>query len=345
MASDERKKRATINDVAELAGVAVGTVSRYLNNMEIRKSNRQEIERAIETLGFQRNAIAAAMKNVRTGLIGLLVPVFDEFHAELLNHLVRVFRQENCSIITYCHDSDAGLLRNAIDFFAGQRIDALIMAGSPDAAQSVAHLIDLNIPVVIYNNDVAGPKVDRVFVDNANASFRAVSHLIETGHKRIAHISGASTDSSGVQRREGYERALQAHGIALRGEYLQQSNWSLESGYDAVQTLMSLSEPPTAVYCANYQMTMGVLEWMREHRLSTPDDLAIVSFDDVELFRLYDGGVTAVAQPVPQIANSIKSYVMSRLLGGDVPDIRSRTLDCDIILRGSSGKPIARNQE
>ena len=84
-------------------------------------------------------------------------------------------------------------------------------------------------------------------------------------------------------------------------------------------------------------MTIGILEWMREHGLRVPDDLAVVSFDDVELFRLYDGGITAVMQPIGKIAESIASYVLSRLSGSELPDIRTRTLDCNIILRGSSG--------
>jgi LacI family transcriptional regulator len=336
---DIRKKRSTISDVAERAGVAIGTVSRYMNGQEIRKGNRQQIEEAIEALGFRRNAAAMAMKNARTGIIGFLVPTFDEFHAELLGHLARIFRQTNHTMLTYCHEDDTRLLNEAMNFFVGQQVDALVMAGLPEATELLTPYTDNDIPVVIYNNDVRGPRVDRVFVDNIKASIRAVSHLIDTGHPKVALCAGRDIDTSGSQRRTGYELALKKRGLPLREDYVVYGDWSVEGGYSAAQSLMSLSDPPTAIFSASYRMTIGILEWMREHGLRTPQDLAIVSFDDVDLFRLYDEGITAVAQPIGQIAEAIASYVGSRINNPEVADIRSRTLECNIILRGSSGQP------
>lgn len=337
---DNRKKRATINDVADRAGVAVGTVSRYLNGQELRKSNRQQIEEAIEALGFRRSAAAMAMKSEKTGIIGFLVPTFDEFHASLLSHLARIFRQTNRTMLTYCHEEDTRLMNDAMNFFVGHRVDALVMAGMPGAEEFLMPFADNHIPVVIYNNDVRGPRVDRVFVDNVKASARAVGHLIDVGHRQVALCGGRDEDSSGSQRRIGYETALKKHGIALRHDYIVDGGWSVEGGYNAAQTLMALREPPTAIFSASYRMTTGILEWMREHGLRTPHDLAIVSFDDVDLFRLYDDGITAIAQPIAHIAEAIIDYTVSRINQSSVPDIRSRTLECNIILRGSSGRPV-----
>ncbi|MBS1180789.1 MAG: transcriptional regulator LacI family [Proteobacteria bacterium] len=336
MAADKRRN-ATIHDVAETAGVAVGTVSRYLNGQMVRQSNRVEIERAIEALGFQRSAVAKAMKSETTDVIGFLVPNFDEFHARLLNQLARLFRQSGRTMLTYCHDGDRKLLKEAVTFFANQRVDALVLAGSGDISAEVEMLVDRGVPVTVYNNDVMGLRVDRVFVENASASSRAVEHLIAVGHRRIATVYGLQDESTGVQRLEGYCRALKAHGLAVDPDYMHPGAWGEEGGYSAVQKFMTLDKPPTAIFSANYQMTIGILEWMREHGLRVPEDIAIVSFDDVELFRLYDGGITAVMQPIDKIAESIASYVLSRLSKDELPDIRTRTLDCNIILRGSSG--------
>lgn len=333
----DKRKNATIHDVAEMAGVAVGTVSRYLNGQPVRHGNRSEIERAIEALGFQRSAVAKAMKSDTTDVIGFLVPSFDEFHANLLNQLARLFRQSGRTMLTYCHDGDRKLLKEAVGFFANQRVDALVLAGSGDISVEIEMLIDRGVPVTVYNNDVMGLRVDRVFVENSAASFRAVDHLISVGHRRIATVYGLQDESTGVQRLEGYCQALKARGMAVDPECMHPGAWCEEGGYSAVQKFMSLGDPPTAIFSANYQMTIGVLEWMRERGLRVPDDLAIVSFDDVELFRLYDGGITAVMQPIGKIAESIASYVLSRLSGSELPDIRTRTLDCNIILRGSSG--------
>jgi LacI family transcriptional regulator len=342
MVDDGPRRRATINDVAEKAGVAIGTVSRYLNGMDLRKSNRREIELAIEALGFQRNPAAVAMKTDRTGMVGFLVSRFDEFHTPLLNHLSRGFRQNGRTMLAYVHDGDEMLLRNAMEFFSSQRVDAVVMAGSPNAPESVAALTNRGVPVVIFNNDMSGPKVDRVFVDNLNASCRAVEHLLGMGHRKIATCYGRLADSSGRQRREGYERALLACGIPLVEDFYHPGDWSTQGGYDAIQKFMSLPEPPTAVFSANYRMTFGMLQWLRENGRESPGDIAIVSFDDVELFRLYNKGITAIAQPISEIADAIRSYVTTRLTTPDIPDIRSRTLDCRIILRGSSSEPSRR---
>jgi LacI family transcriptional regulator len=333
----EKRKNANIHDVAKAAGVAVGTVSRYLNGASVRLSNRVEIEKAIEALSFQRSAVAKAMKSDTTDIIGFLVPIFDEFHAQLLNQLARGFRHSGQTMLTYCHDGDGKLLREALRFFANQRVDALVLAGSGDVSGEVEALVERGVPVTVYNNDVMGMRVDRVFVENANASFRAVRHLVDVGHRRIATVYGALEETSGAQRLDGYRRALEASGLPLDPSYMHPGNWCEEGGYSAIQKFMALTAPPTAIFSANYQMTLGILEWVREHGLHIPDDIAVVSFDDVEVFRLYDGGITAVAQPIDKIAESITSYVLSRLTGDALPEIRTRTLDCNIILRGSSG--------
>nr|WP_156596910.1 MULTISPECIES: LacI family DNA-binding transcriptional regulator [Rhizobium/Agrobacterium group] len=331
-----KRKQATIHDVAEAAGVAIGTVSRYLNGQTVRNGNRAEIERAIEALSFQRSAAARAMKSDKTDVIGFLTPELDEFHAQLLNHLARLFRQSGRTLLTYCHDGDIRLLSESLSYFAGQNVDALILAGHGDIPNEVERFVERGIPVTVYNNDIMGLRVDRVFVENAKASYRAVRHLIDLGHTRIATAFGTLDTSSGLQRLNGYQQALEEGRIAFNPSYLHSGDWTEEGGYSAIQKFMALAEPPTAVFSANYKMTYGILEWVREHRARVPEDIAIVSFDDVELFRLYDDGVTAIAQPIEKIAQSISAYVLSRLTQDNVPDIRTRTLDCNLILRGSS---------
>lgn len=102
---------------------------------------------------------------------------------------------------------------------------------------------------------------------------------------------------------------------------------------------MQLPKPPTAIFAANYGMAIGVLMWMKNKGLHLPDDLSLVSFDDVPLFRLHEPGITAIAQPISGIANSIANLLVARLGPGEARPLRSITLGCDVILRGSSGRP------
>ncbi|MCX5494761.1 LacI family DNA-binding transcriptional regulator [Kaistia dalseonensis] len=331
-----RRRAATIADVAEAAGVAIGTVSRFLNGREIRRGNREQIEAAIEKLSYRRNAVAAAMKTDKTHMIGLLIPTFDEFHSDMVEHLARLLRTSGRALVIYCHSHDARVINDALDFFDAQRVDALIMDGVAEVRARLEQMTADGVPIVFYNNDIPGIAADRVMVENSSASYRAVSHLLDLRHERVAIIAGAQYDSSGRQRLEGYEAALHDRGIPIDPAYVVEGTWRPDSGYDAARQLMQLDKPPTAVFVSNYGMTIGVLEWMRDNGLRVPDDLSLVSFDDVALFRLREPAITAISQPIAAIAESIATLIVSRLDPGKSRPLRSVVLKCDVILRGST---------
>ena len=331
-----KRRQATIVDVADAAGVAVGTVSRYLNGLSVRRTNRDPIERAIEQLGYTRNAVAAAMKTDLTHVIGLMVPSFDEFHGVMLEHLSRAIRTSGRALLTYCHGANPRVMEQALDFFATQRIDALIMTGEEVLYERVDDTIKRGTPVIFYNNDLRGLPADRIFVENRAASRRGVNHLLDLGHRRVAIISGQHRDSSGLERFEGYEAALAAHDIPIDRQYVAGGEWTMDGGYNALAHLLSLDEPPTAVFAASSPMACGALAFLKECGKKVPDDLSLVSFDDVPLFRLHEAGITAVAQPVARIADSITSALVARLANPVTERPRTVTLDCDIILRGST---------
>lgn len=336
-AADGPKRAATITDVAELAGVAVGTVSRYLNGYTVRRSNQNQVEQAIAKLRYRRNAVAAAMKTDKTHIIGFLVPAFDEFHALVLENLARSVRRTSRALLTYCHSNEPREFHEALEFFATQRVDALIMDGTHITYPEVDALTRQGVPVLIYNNDIAGIAADRVVVDNFRASYRAVSHLIDLGHARIAILTGDLRDSSARLRMAGYEAALRDRGLAIDPAYSKGPNsWGADRAVATVQTLMALPNPPTALFCSNYQIAVGALTWLKAKAMKVPDDLSLVSFDDVALFRLHEAGITAIAQPHARIAESITDMLVATLANPDGQVPHTVTLDCDLILRGST---------
>jgi len=331
-----KKRPSTITDVASEAGVAIGTVSRYLNGFPVRRGNRDQIEAAIAKLSYRRNAVAAAMKTDLTHMIGLLVPSFDEFHAVMLEDLARSVRKTGRALLTYCHSNDRRIMGEALDFFATQRVDALIMDGAPEVRDRVETLLGQGMPIIFYNNDIQGVAADRVMVENKMATHRAVSHLIDLGHRRIAMLTGDMHDTSARLRLDGYEAALAERGIAGNPDYVVDGDWKSENAYQATRQLLALTEPPTAIFASNYGMAIGVLGWMKDQHLRVPDDLSLISFDDVALFRLHEVGITAIAQPLARIADVMTNLLVSRLGDGSELPARTMMLDCDIILRGST---------
>lgn len=335
---DSRNRRQpTIVEVADRAGVAIGTVSRYLNGQSVRTGNRDQIARAIHDLGYRRNALAAAMKTDLTNTVGFMVPNLSDFHAYVLEHLSRLMRQQGRALLTFCHNDDTASVLDLLDFFDSHRVDCLIMDGRMDAADRIHQFIESGTPVIFYDNDAVGPAADRVFVENRAASYRAVSHLLDIGHTKVAVLTGDTKVFAGRERYEGYRQAMHGRGIEINPDYVLDSHWNENEAYSGMLQMLTLPEPPTALYCCNYNMAVGALRCIKEHGLRVPDDLSFVSFDDVPLFWLHEAGITAVAQPVAKIAESINSMMITRLSDRSSAHApHTITLDCDIILRGST---------
>ncbi|UXN73255.1 LacI family transcriptional regulator [Devosia sp. A8/3-2] len=167
-----RKRPATIVDVAQAAGVAIGTVSRHLNGQPVRASNRDQIERAIAALGYRRNSTAVAMKTNTSRIVGFSVPALGEFHAAMLEQLSRQMRLSGRAVLSFCHNTQPATIREGLEFFAAHRVDAPVMDGEESIRREVLRHIDEGLVVVLYDNDIPGLPVDRVFVDNRKASAR-----------------------------------------------------------------------------------------------------------------------------------------------------------------------------
>jgi LacI family transcriptional regulator len=335
-----RRRPSTIIDVANEAGVAIGTVSRYLNGLSVRPGNRDLIEAAIQRLGYRRNALAAAMKSDLTNTVGFLVPSMSEFHTAMLEQLGRRLRTAGRALLTYCHDDDPASVDEALKFFAAHRVDCLIMDGNEEARHGVRELISGGTPVIFYDNDVPNLAVDRVLVENRAASARAVGHLLDIGHKRIAVLAGNQHNHTGRERLEGYLQALRERNLEIAPEYIVNADWNESRGYAGMLRLLSLEQPPTAIFACNYNMAVGALALLKEYGRRIPDDISVASFDDVPLFRLHGVGITAVAQPVEKIAETITGLMVSRLSEeGALHAPHTIMLGCDIILRGSTRRP------
>jgi LacI family transcriptional regulator len=329
----------TIIDVAEKAGVAVGTVSRFLNGEAVRAANRDVIERAIADLGFRRNATAVAMKTDVTRIVGFMAPSLGEFHAGILDRLTRQMRLSGRAVLSFCHDLQPRSIREGLDFFAAHRVDAVVMDGEEIVRQDLTAYLDRGPTFIFYDNDLPGFPADRVFVDNRGASARAVNHLLQLGHQRIAVVHGNLRDATARDRLQGYRDALTAHGLTPDPQLCHNADWAEHGGFEAASNFMALPEPPTAIYSCNYNMTLGILAYLHQNAIRVAEDLSLISFDDVPALRLHQPGITAVGQPIDRIADTIANLIEARLGAPGQPGKREIRLDCDIILRGSTQRP------
>ncbi|EEA93305.1 putative transcriptional regulator [Pseudovibrio sp. JE062] len=329
------RQAATIVDVAERAGVAVGTVSRFINGREVRKTNEMRIREAIKELGYQTNTFAQAMKTDVTKTVAVVMDGFDEFHTQVLSNAITQFFDHGYQVTTYHLKNEPGELDNLMSIMTARKFDGVVMSGTFNNTISLDQLRSLQKPIVLFNDEATGIDIDRVLVNNREASKRAVQHMIEMGHERIAIIKASDLQSSSRGRYQGFCDAMEEAGLQVRDEYICEGSWRLSDGYFALQQLMALDEPPTALFSVNYEMTMGVLEAMKEQGLQVAKDLSLVSYDDPYFFRLLTPSITAIAQPHDLIASRLVEMMLTRLNNGISSSSRKMTVSCDVILRDS----------
>lgn len=328
-------RKATIEDVAAHAGVAVGTVSRFLNGAKLRNANQEKIAAAIEELGFRRNVGAARIQKQNTQIIGMLVSSLDQFYSALIEKVSDHLLKEGYLLIPISKGEQVNKVASAMKYFRDQDIDALILTGDTTLLEETANVRKIGLPVVIFNNDLKEMNTDRVLVNNRAAMFQATQHLIDLGHSEIGFLCGDPRESSAVDRRQGYLDALDTNGIPVTKSLLAANAWTEESGYLGTHEILTKHPNTTAIIGSSYIQTLGLLNFLKGSKRECPRDISVVSFDDVDLFKQLTPGITAIAQPVHDIAKYIASFVVSRLSAKPAIAMRSICLECQMIQRGS----------
>lgn len=195
-----------------------------------------------------------------------------------------------------------------------------------------------NLPPMVMANEFA-PELElpTVHIDNLTAAFNAVNYLHELGHKRIGCIAGPEEMPLCHYRLQGYVQALRRSGITVEPQYIARGNFTYEAGSNALEQLLSLPVPPTAVFCHSDIMALGALSLAKRRGLKIPDDLSIIGFDNISLSEFCDPPLTTVAQPRFDIGREAMLLLLDQLHGHSVSS-GSRLLDCELIVRGSTRK-------
>lgn len=315
---------ATIKDVARMAGVSVSTVSKYINGGNVRRENIEPIRSAITELDYRVNPFARGLKLQRSRSIGILMPdVNAPFYGAVLTALDKTLREHGFHTLISCYGSNHGLERDNLSFLITNGIDGLIYIPEDLTAEEFYELTaNFPIPTVQVDRLIQGVESDAVLVNNTDAVYRAVSHLIEKGHKRIAAITGPKSVFSAKERLVGYLRALSDHGIIYDDALVISEDNDFATGYRGCEALMGLLERPTAVFTTNYNITMGLITAARERGIRIPEDLDIFGFDCVEICTMMKPPVPVVHQPEQEIGQTAARYLIDRLEGcTDAPRI------------------------
>lgn len=308
---------ATIKDVARMAGVSISTVSKYINGGNVREENLDAIRHAIEVLDYRVNPFARSLKTQRSKSIGVLLPdITAPFFGNVLTALDKVLREHGYHSLISCYSSNHGLERDNLSFLLSAGIDGLIYAAEDLSLDEFYELTATRkIPVVQLDRTLQGLDADAVLVNNAEASYAAVSHLIEKGHRRVAMISGPKSVFSAKERQIGYLRALSDRGILYDDQLVISQQNDFATGYLGFESLMQLADKPTAVFTTNHNITMGFLTAAREQGLRIPEDVDIFGFDCVEICSMLRPPIPVIHQPETEIGALAANYLIQRLEG------------------------------
>ncbi len=312
---------ATIKDVAKLAGVAPSTVSKYLNGGCVKAANVSSIQNAIAVLDYHVNPFARNLKTQRSRTIGVLLPDMTvAFWGNVITALDRVLRENGYHSLVAYYDANHGLERNKLQFLLSTGIDGLIYIPenlSPEEFNELtAHY---RIPVILVDRMIPGIHTDTVLTNNTDATYLAVSRLLNSGHQRIAIISGPQTVFTAKERLVGYLRALSDRNMIYDDTLVISGNNSITTGYQGFLQLMALPTPPTAILATNYDITLGVITAAREHGIQIPEQISVFGYDCTEVGCMMTPPLPVVQQPDHELGRLAATYLIERLQGCDLP--------------------------
>jgi LacI family repressor for deo operon, udp, cdd, tsx, nupC, and nupG len=330
---------ATMKDVALKANVSTATVSRALMNPDkVSQTTRNRVEQAALEVGYLPQSLGRNMKRNESRTILVIVPdICDPFFSEIIRGIeITAAEQGYLVLIGDCAHQNRQE-KTFIDLIITKQIDGMLLLGSRlpfDAGVEEQR----NLPPMVMANEFA-PELElpTVHIDNLTAAFNAVNYLHELGHKRIGCIAGPEEMPLCHYRLQGYVQALRRSGITVEPQYIARGNFTYEAGSNALEQLLSLPVPPTAVFCHSDIMALGALSLAKRRGLKIPDDLSIIGLDNISLSEFCDPPLTTVAQPRFDIGREAMLLLLDQLHGHSVSS-GSRLLDCELIVRGSTRK-------
>jgi DNA-binding LacI/PurR family transcriptional regulator len=328
------QKRATAADVAHRAGV-----SRQLVSLVIRDqpgpsaATRERVLQAAAELGYQRDTRAAVLRSTRSYLLGVMFGVQNTFHADLVEGIYAAAEAAGYDVLLSALTPSRDEPR-ALETLLADRCEALILLG-PEAP--VARLTDLSrrLPVVVLARKVRDAPVDVVRTADERGIRQAIDHLVEHGHRDIAHVDGGHAPSA-TERRRGYRAAMRRHGFAERVRILP-GGLTEETGDAAARTLLADDALPTAVIAFNDRCAVGLLDTLIRAGVDVPGDVSVVGYDDDHLSRLAHVNLTTVGQDAHRMAALAVERAISRVENPEQDRAdREIVLAPNLIVRGST---------
>lgn len=332
-------RRVTIRDVAQRAGVSHQTVSRVLNNStSVAAETRQQVELAIAELDYMPNAQAVGLSRNRVNIVGMVVDrAGDPFFGPIVNGACQALMERGRSMLLAHTDHLAQ--PSAIErLLRSRRIDGLILTIPLSASlEQARQLARRKLPLVLVDLQYE-VDADYLAVDSVVGAYAATEHLLQLGHRRIGMITNRMDLPVGRMRLEGYQAALAMASVSFCPELVIEGPWGVANGEQRAMTLLSMPQPPTAIFAGDDQMAIGAMRAIARAGLRIPQDISLVGFNDIEYAQYLAPALTTVRQPLFEMGYRAGLHVCRMIDDGDQAPSMRVTLQPELIVRESTGR-------
>jgi LacI family transcriptional regulator len=289
----------TIKDIARIANVSHTTVSRALNGSPfINEETKDKIMDIAKQLNYVPNYNARSLVLDRSYNIALFFSTLSEvtsarFFYDTVSGINSVMKENYNLVVRGIDDYKSFISINR------KRFDGIILMSQSNSDNSFIYdVLEKKIPLVVLNRDIDESSIVNILSGDKKGAYKAVTYLIQNGHKGIAIIEGKKEFKSTIERKEGFLKAMIENNLQINREYIVDGDYTLESGHNAMKKLLSLSKIPTAVFCSNDEMAVGAMKAASEAGLKVPTDISIIGFDDNQLGAFITPALTTVRRPI-----------------------------------------------
>jgi DNA-binding LacI/PurR family transcriptional regulator len=308
----------TIKEVADLAGVSVGTVSHVITgSVPVSEPLRIKVQAAIEELDYHPNHVARSLKTSKTRTLGIIVPDMTiSFFPQIIHGAEIAARERRYSVIAANSMESSERQSELLSLFRSQQVEGIlvVIAAAPTPVDQMARLIEAGVPVVCLDRVPDKIPVDSVSVDDVAAAELGTDHLLKNGYRRIAIVTGPLTLQNESRRLQGYMQSLRRAGLAPDAALIWQGNLKADDLAAMCSEGLSYNATrPDAILCTNGPTALGVLRGLRDRGLKTPDDIGFVTFDELTVDDLFSPAITAIVQPAYEIGSRAADILLDRI--------------------------------
>lgn len=326
---------ANIHQVAKHAGVSVATVSRVLNGQStVTPKTRIKVEAAIKQFNYEPSMLGRNLRNSETRLLLVLIPkISNPFYSEIINGIETTALRNDYNILLCETDSQPERENIYFDLVRKKMTDGII---SMDPAVNVESLMKLaeSHCIIQCSEYVVDSGIPYVTIDNEEAAYKAVKHLIKIGHSKIALMNSDEKYLYARQRELGYRKALEEQGIEVNKEWIYYTqDLGFENGQQAMRKILTQDEKPTAVFAVSDLLAIGALKEMNSRGLKVPEEMALVGFDKIEFSNMTQPTLTTVAQPMYKMGTIAATMLINKIKGEHVENV---ILDHELVIREST---------